>query len=391
MPPNISRKSLLIITDAAPSANSSTSREVVDLIDECNRSDVATHIYSAWAFSGDIYQKATSGRYSKTLFYKSQNFILRFISENFLGVVLALKYLMSHKNKNDITNVLWISPSVFNIYLALAVRLTTNAKIYLMLRDIFPYWLASIGRLNPHGLIYAFLNMFARFQSKIAHTVGVESDRSLEIFKRLFPADFTKCEVLHNWMSTTPLEHVKNEVDSTVKFLYAGSLGLAQGHQLLIELIQNYKNSIDVEFHMIGKGEGFTILRQLKISSQLNNLWFHEELSLDKIDSFTRKFDIGLVFLDNDLDASNIPGKAMGYMLNGLPVFGSVNPGNDLPKLLEENDLGMLDISGDVSTFLKGAKEMLQRYRKAKYSRNQIRNSSMSLFSPSVALRQILI
>lgn len=383
-------RKLIIITDAAPSANSSTTREIVDICNECKRNGIATHVYAARLLPSEKYTASQNGTYLKPPFYKSQNLILRFISENILGLSLAAKYILLHKNKSDITNVLWISPSIFNIYLAVAIKITSNASIYLALRDMFPHWLVNIGRLDGRSIIYRFLNLIADFQMAISTTIGVESDKSKELFLELYPKYATKCEVLYNWMESEPLVGTEKYIRNPVRFVYAGNLGQAQGITSLQVLLEYFSNSSEVEFHFIGRGEGFLELAHLKNTLKSNNIFLHEPLPVTKIDNFIRQFHIGLVFLRSDLRASNIPGKAMGYLLNGLPVFGSVNPENDLPKIIGNNDLGYIDISGNPSMIVQSAKTVISNYRLNNYSPDSIRFKSVALFSPSTALNKIM-
>jgi len=383
-------KQLLIVTDAAASANSSTTREVVDLISECNKRGVVTHIYSARVAGDKGYEYASNGTYSWAPFYKSQSLLLRFVSENLLGVSLALKYIFLQKNKKNISTVLWITPSIFTIYLIIAIKKISKADVYLMLRDMFPYWLASVGRLHSTSCVYKFLVQFANYQMKLPKKIGVESEGAKKIFLKLYPEHIEKCEMLFNWMDCASTSTSLDKSGQPIRFIYAGNLGFAQGYDLIFSLISKYANSSDVEFHFIGRGEGFSILAKLKSSLSCGNLYFYEQLPVEYIDNFISQFDIGLIFLKNDLNGSNIPGKSMGYLLNGLPVFGSVNPECDLSTIVRINNFGFIDVSGDEDSFLDAAEMMLNNFRNGKYSSKNIGESAKKLFSPSSALQQIL-
>ena len=47
-----------------------------------------------------------------------------------------------------------------------------------------------------------------------------------------------------------------------------------------------------------------------------------------------------LILLDLSLKTHNIPGKFLSYLYAGLPVFASINKGNDLEKIIDKYELG---------------------------------------------------
>lgn len=382
-------KYLAILTDAAYSANSSTTKEIIDLISECNKNNKLTLVLSPSFDAEDRYKSATKGIYVKPCFYKHSNFILRFISENIIGFKLAIKYLLFCKDKRNISKVLWISPSIFNIYSAIIIKKFSNATVYLMLRDFFPYWLANVGILRKDGLSFKMLKLIADFQMNIVDKIGVESNKSLCFFKELYPQYSDKAEVLYNWIKSGKIEKNEKSNRDSIKLIYAGNLGMAQGVDLFVGLIKSLSDIPEIEFHLIGRGDGFTLINNIKSDLLLNNIFIYDEISADKIDDFIRGFDIGLVFLKNSLNFSNIPGKAMGYLVNGLPILGSVNPCCELNKIIMENNLGLLDVSGDINNFTDSARNMISDYKNGKYISDNIRMVSEKLFSANTAFQQI--
>jgi glycosyltransferase involved in cell wall biosynthesis len=59
-----------------------------------------------------------------------------------------------------------------------------------------------------------------------------------------------------------------------------------------------------------------------------------------------REFDVGLFSLHKSHESHNFPGKLLGYMQNGLPILGSVNPGNDVKELINSHSAGYISING---------------------------------------------
>ena len=90
------------------------------------------------------------------------------------------------------------------------------------------------------------------------------------------------------------------------------------------------------------------------------------------------------------MKTQNYPGKILGYMSASLPILGSINPGNDLGEMLEENVAGLCSVNGDDQTLyenaLKMANDSLYRRRVGANARQLLER----YFSVTVCANQIL-
>ena len=73
--------------------------------------------------------------------------------------------------------------------------------------------------------------------------------------------------------------------------------------------------------------------------------------------------DIGLFSLSAQHTAHNFPGKLLGYMVQSLPILGSVNSGNDLQELINSSEAGFISENGDDDQLLKNAIAMYESSR----------------------------
>jgi glycosyltransferase involved in cell wall biosynthesis len=64
---------------------------------------------------------------------------------------------------------------------------------------------------------------------------------------------------------------------------------------------------------------------------------------------------IGLFCLNKNHTTHNFPGKVLGYMVQAMPILGSVNAGNDLKEVVEEAGAGYIVEAGDDKAFLEKA------------------------------------
>ncbi len=68
--------------------------------------------------------------------------------------------------------------------------------------------------------------------------------------------------------------------------------------------------------------------------------------------------DVGLFSLSAKHSAHNFPGKLLGYMVQSLPILGSVNKGNDLMGLVNINQAGLISVNGEDDVFFENASKL---------------------------------
>jgi glycosyltransferase involved in cell wall biosynthesis len=381
---------IVIITDAAPSANSSTSREVQDFIDVCKLNGSPISVIHPSKSHEDFYLDVNYSITCKPIFYKSNNLILRLISEVLIALVLSIKILIRRRLTLNVTKILFISPSIFIVFPSVILKKITKSHLYLILRDMFPYWLVDIGKLNEGSIVFKLFKKIADFQMNSSSFIGVESNNSLDFFLKKYPQHSGKAEILWNWMTTEKVFDMPIKDGAPTKVIYAGSLGEAQGVDSFLALLKHWQKRSDIELHMVGRGIGIKKLINFSIVNNINNFYIHSEVESKNFDNFISQYDIGLFFLRHDLNASNIPGKFMSYVMNGLPVLGVINPKNELIYLVNSNELGYLDSSGSVRNFLNGADAMIKKYQDKFFSREKIQEKASIYFSTQHTYQKIM-
>ena len=69
----------------------------------------------------------------------------------------------------------------------------------------------------------------------------------------------------------------------------------------------------------------------------------------------TKTADIGLFSLHRDHKTHNFPGKILGYLAQGMPVLGLVNPGNDLLGVINNAGAGFVTVTGEEEQLFQNA------------------------------------
>ena len=314
-------------------------------------------------------------------------------------ILTPLKMLRNMK-KTSIDNtkwdgVVWYSPTIFLGPVARYLKQQSRCRGYLIVRDIFPDWAVDIGLIG-RGFPYKILKLFEKFQYSVADIIGVQSKGNLTYFSKYGSENGTKVEVLNNWLSHTaslPCSIVINDTCLAGRkvLVYAGNMGVAQGIDILFDLVVNFKERQDVGFVFVGRGSEMERLRRDAKLKDLENVLFFDQIDPDEIPSLYEQCYAGMLSLDVRHKTHNIPGKFLSYMSAGLPVLASVNPGNDLISLINASSTGRVVDDACIVSFTDAASELIDLIGTdgAEISKNCL-YLSHDLFGPEVAVKQIL-
>ena len=282
--------------------------------------------------------------------------------------------------------VVWYSPSIFHGPLVSALKKSSNCKSYLIIRDIFPEWAVDMG-LMGRGLPYQFFSAIARYQYKVADTIGIQTPGNRIYFRLWSQYPNRKLEILQNWLDRPAKVPCSIKVHETQLvgrkvIVYAGNMGVAQGLDIFIDLATKVKNRPDVGFLFVGRGSEAARLKTKAQVLKLENLVFFDEIDPDEISELYAQCKVGIVGLDPRHKSHNIPGKFLTYMQNGLPVLANVNSGNDLSLMIREEQVGFVCESNRIEELQDSFEKLLLQVE----TDSQISNRCKLLFDREFAV-----
>lgn len=226
--------------------------------------------------------------------------------------------------------------------------------VYLILRDMFPQWIIDQGLIKEKSIPAYFFRYYEKMNYLAADCIGVQSKANLDLFKEKFPT-IRNVKILRNWASTAALPaadydktiSAKLGITDKVIFFYGGNIGHAQDMENIMRLARNLKTTNEAHFLIIGQGDEFGLINNLKLEWGLNNVTIMPSMSQSEFSSVLATVDVGLFSLSNRHSAHNFPGKILGYMVESKPILGSVNPGNDLLQIINTSNAGSVFINGE--------------------------------------------
>ncbi len=194
--------------------------------------------------------------------------------------------------------------------------------------------------------------------------IGLMSDKNIEVFKEQYSQYST--QILRNWAKLTPVQNNQNSyrkrlnLEDKVIFFYGGNIGHAQDMANLMNLAKGMKEFHNAHFLFVGQGDEVTLIERLASEWKLDNYTYLQSISQDHFKILLSEVDIGLFSLAKGHTAHNFPGKLLGYMVESKPILGSVNKGNDLLEMINDNQAGYVFVNGDDTAFLDAAISLYQ-------------------------------
>lgn len=282
--------------------------------------------------------------YIKTKFNFSQSKIFRFFGE-FLLSFIFISYSKKKLNLNNHNlKVIYYSPPVFYSIFVLWLKIKYKAKVYLILRDIFPRWLYDLKILNK-GFIYLFFYFFYILHLRISDNIGIQSISNLKFIPQFIRKNNKiNIEVLFNWQKViTPNPRfyniISNKFFNTKILVYAGNIGIAQNFNFIISLSKSLSKFNNYKILIFGRGTQINDLRdEIKIK-KLKNIFIFNEIDRDEINFIISKSYMGIITLDHRHTTHNIPGKFLSYLQMNIPTV-AFSPISDLNNIINLNNLG---------------------------------------------------
>ena len=167
-------------------------------------------------------------------------------------------------------------------------------------------------------------------------------------------------------------------------------MGVAQGAGILLGLAQRLVSRRDIGFLFVGRGSEVHHLRTEAVLRRLDNVAFFDEIDPSEIPGLYAQCHVGVVTLDPRHTTHNIPGKFLSYLRAGLPVLASINSGNDLARLIEEEKVGQVCTDASADTLCRLATVLADDLPDEAGLRARCKALSERLFAPHVAASQIV-
>lgn len=322
---------------------------------------------------------------------KNTGKIKRAINETLLPFK-AWHYQKQYFKENPQDLIIYYSPSIFFGSLVTKLKNLWKCPSYLILRDLFPQWAVDQGLIKKDSLIEKYFRYFEIKNYVAADKIGLMSQKNLDFFRKTTASE--NAEVLYNWASNLVVKSSSSYRDKLglndkVVFFYGGNIGHAQDMMNIIRLAKNMKEEQEACFVLVGNGDEVDLVKESIEKESLSNVTLLPSVNQDEFKQMLAEFDVGLFTLHKGHTTHNFPGKLLGYMVQELPILGSINKNNDLKDVVESANAGLITVNGEDELFYENGKKFLDN----DYRKRIGKNANMLLkekFSVEAAAKQIV-
>lgn len=245
------------------------------------------------------------------------------------------------------------------------VKRRDSAKVYLLLKDIWPQGIVDLGAISQNGPVYRYYRSKEKKLYALSDRIGCMSPANVDYLLRHNPKiDPARVEVCPNSEepvdAAAPLPEERRALrakygvpqDKTV-FLYGGNLGRPQDVPFLIECLCRCADMEDVFFVVCGTGTEYPKLKAFAESKHPGNLLLLNGLPKEDYDAFAAACDVGLIFLDYRFTIPNFPSRLLSYLQQGMPVIACTDPCTDVGDIAEAGGFGWKCPSNDTEAFAR--------------------------------------
>ena len=279
----------------------------------------------------------------------------------------AIKKYIKYK---DIDLILYSTPPITFTYLIKRLKKISNAKTYLLLKDIFPQNAVDLNLLKYGGILYNYFRKQEKILYKISDFIGCMSPANLnyvlennpEIENNKLEVNPNSIEVNRNSFDlVTDLYTKYNIPKNKVIFICGGNLGIPQGIDYLKTNIAYCKSVKEAFFLIVGDGTEYNNFKKWIQTENINNALLIKELPKSEYDEIIKLSHVGLIFLNPKFTIPNFPSRILSYMQNCLPVICATDLVTDIGDIAINNNFGYKCFTSDSEAFIDCVIKLLDK------------------------------
>ena len=241
--------------------------------------------------------------------------------------------------------VLAMSPPITLGAVGWAAARRHRVPLVLNLQDIFPDAAAAVGAVGPR-IAAAAAGLERRLYRRAAAVTVLSEDQWANVAAKLDPGWATRLRVIPNFADTDRVRprnrltgyRSEHSLGDRIVVMYAGNVGLSQPLELMVAAARAFRDRRDVVFVVNGSGSARPGLEAA--AAGLDNLVVVDFQPPERLGEVLASADVHVIALRRGLGAISVPSKLFSIMAAGRPVVASVDPGTEIPRLVEAAGCG---------------------------------------------------
>lgn len=242
------------------------------------------------------------------------------------------------------------------------VHLVRRGSVIFNVQDVFPDAAVATGAISSRRIIGV-----ARWLERITYArsaaVTVLSDDLRDNVAAKVGSDRRDIvRVIPNFVDTeaiTPRERLTEyrrrlALGGGPVVMYAGNVGFSQSLDLMVAAARALP---EVTFVVNGDGSARAMLEEH--AHELPNLRLHGYVPADELADLLATADLHVVPLKSGLGVVSVPSKTYSILAAGRPVLAAIDPGTEVPRILEASGAGISIAPDDPEAFVAAVRSLL--------------------------------
>lgn len=256
-------------------------------------------------------------------------------------------YKLAKKLIRTDDEVLVLTNPAFMMLFMPRIRRKTGCKYHILVHDIFPENLVSLGKINKESIAFKCLKkVFDKAYSAADSCISIGRDMTEVIKSKTYNtmnivqitnwADIDDV-CLKNKQDTQLYNEYKDQLQESTVFMFAGNLGNAQGLDNLLEAILLSSNT-NVRYLFVGAGAKAEAIK--KIAQDNKNVIFAGFRNRSQQNDFLNACDVGIVTLAEGMYGLGVPSKSYNLMATGKPILYVGESDSEIASCIYKYDIG---------------------------------------------------
>lgn len=281
------------------------------------------------------------------------------------------------------TSVAIIASNPPTIFLLLFIFRLLGRRYFLVVYDIYPHALISLGILgnkNPIAILWRRLNQMTYNKSEGVITIGNKMASKIEEQFDCKQTKLGKVEVVPVWVDTDTFKPLAKHENSFIKrlgledkfvVLYSGNMGLSHDIKIILDSADLLSNRKDIVFVLIGQGTQWKYAQKFQIDRKLDNLIVLPFQPESELPMSLAVADIAIVSLQLGAENLMVPSKTYYYMSVGAALIGVCQIESELTDLIKSAGCGFRVLPGEPDALVQSlvntldSPAVLDKYKKA--------------------------
>lgn len=314
---------------------------------------------------------------------------IRLLLSSFLIYKLAKKLIKEGDEVIVLTN-----PAFLMLFMS-KIRRLTGCRYHILVHDIFPENLVSIGKFSNQSAIFKYLkNLFDKAYTAadscisigcdMTEVIKAKTNNSKPIVKITNWADIDDVCLL-NKKDTKLYQEYNEELKDNVIFMFAGNLGKAQGLDNYLEAISLSSNT-NVRFLFVGAGAKAEDIKRFSKSN--DKVVFAGFRNRSEQNDFLNACDIGVVTLADGMFGLGVPSKSYNLMATGKPILYIGDSNSEIASCINKYDIGWVVEPNNPQALQEMIDNIMKQPEKIPQKGIQARKAANEVFAKPVVLEQ---